>query len=81
MEGYKVFRMDRQGRRGGSVALYVRECFCVVELSAGNGNVESLWVRMKGKASKSYILLELYYKLPNHDGKFISSVCPGWRNK
>lgn len=63
------------------MALYVRECFCVVELSAGNGNVESLWVRMKGKASKSYILLELYYKLPNHDGKFISSVCPGWRNK
>lgn len=29
---------------------------------------------MKGKASKSYILLGVCYKLPNHDGKFISSV-------
>ena len=26
MDGYKLFRKDRQGRRGG-VALYVRECF------------------------------------------------------
>ena len=77
MEGYKLFRMDRQGRRGSGI----RECFCVVGLSAGNDNVESLWVRMKGRANKSYILLGVCYKLPSHDGKFISSVCPGWRDR
>ena len=27
MDGYKLFRRDRQGRRGGGVALCVRECF------------------------------------------------------
>lgn len=27
MDGYQVFRRERQGRRGGEVALYVRECF------------------------------------------------------
>ena len=27
MDGYKLFRRDRQGRRGGGVALYGRECF------------------------------------------------------
>lgn len=29
MEGYRIFRRDRQGRRFGGVALCVRECFDV----------------------------------------------------
>ncbi|GAB0208489.1 hypothetical protein GRJ2_003314600 [Grus japonensis] len=32
MDGYKLFRRDRQGRRGGGVALYVREYFDCLEL-------------------------------------------------
>ncbi|PKU36576.1 mitochondrial fission process protein 1 [Limosa lapponica baueri] len=39
MEGYKLFRRDRQGRRGGGVALYVREDYECVELTEGNGSV------------------------------------------
>ena len=39
MDGYKLFRRDRQGRRGGGMALYVRECFDVVELGSGNVKV------------------------------------------
>ena len=35
VDGYKLFRKDRQGRRGGGVALYVRECFDVTELMTG----------------------------------------------
>ena len=27
IDGYKLFRRDRQGRRGGGVALYVRDCY------------------------------------------------------
>ena len=35
MDGYKLFRRNRQGRRGGGVALYVKECFEVTELMIG----------------------------------------------
>ncbi|KAK4827211.1 hypothetical protein QYF61_015239 [Mycteria americana] len=42
MDGYKLFRRDRQGRRGGGVALYVRECFDCVELGDYDDKVECL---------------------------------------
>ncbi|GAB0178246.1 maestro heat-like repeat-containing protein family member 7 [Grus japonensis] len=58
VDGYKLFRRDRQGRRGGGVALYVRECFDCIELNDGDDKVKCLWVRMKGKANKADILLE-----------------------
>ena len=35
MDGYKLFRKDRQGRRGTGVALCVKECFEVTELMTG----------------------------------------------
>ncbi|GAB0203241.1 mitochondrial enolase superfamily member 1 [Grus japonensis] len=43
MDGYKLFRRDRQGRRGGGVALYVKECFDCLELNDGDDRVECLW--------------------------------------
>ncbi|KAK4830238.1 hypothetical protein QYF61_009305 [Mycteria americana] len=43
MDGYKFFRRDRVGRRGGGVALYARECFDCVELSDYDDKVECLW--------------------------------------
>jgi len=43
-------RRDRQGRRGGGVALYVRESFDCLELDDGDERVECLWVRIRGKA-------------------------------
>lgn len=52
MEGYKLFRRGRQGRIGIGVALYVRECFDSVELSAENEKVRFLWVKIRGKANK-----------------------------
>lgn len=42
---------------GSSVALYIRECFDVVELRAGNEKVETLWVRIRGKTNKVDILV------------------------
>ncbi|PKU48789.1 mitochondrial fission process protein 1 [Limosa lapponica baueri] len=67
MEGYKLFRRDRQGRRGGGVALYVREDYECVELTEGNGRVECLWVRIKGRASKADIVVGVCYRPPNQD--------------
>ncbi|KAK4832485.1 hypothetical protein QYF61_023532 [Mycteria americana] len=40
MEGYRLFRRDREGRRGGGVALYVRERFDYTALTV---NDESPW--------------------------------------
>uniref|UniRef100_A0A493THY5 Reverse transcriptase domain-containing protein n=1 Tax=Anas platyrhynchos platyrhynchos TaxID=8840 RepID=A0A493THY5_ANAPP len=66
MTGYKLFRRDRQHRRGGGVALYIRESFDVVELEAGNDKVESLWVRI-GRDNKASVLVRVCYRPPNQD--------------
>lgn len=42
LDGYKLFRKDKQGRRGGSEALHLTECFDVTELLAGVDTDESL---------------------------------------
>ena len=57
MDGYKLFRKDRHGRRGGGVALCVKECIEVTELMAGENRVESLWVKTRGRADKADILV------------------------
>ncbi|KAK4810498.1 LOW QUALITY PROTEIN: hypothetical protein QYF61_004278 [Mycteria americana] len=67
MDGYKLFRRDRQGRRGGGVALYVRECFDCVELCGYDDKVKCLWIRMRGKANKADIMVGVCYRPPNQD--------------
>jgi len=49
MDDYTLFRKDRPTRRGGGVALYVREQLECIELClrADEEQVESLWVRIK----------------------------------
>ncbi|KAK4805887.1 hypothetical protein QYF61_025754 [Mycteria americana] len=44
-DGYKLFRRDKRGRRGGGVALYVRECLDSLGLDDGDERVECLWRR------------------------------------
>ena len=57
MDVYKLFRRDRQGRRGSGIARYVRECFQCLELDEGDDSIKCLWVRIRGEASKSGSLL------------------------
>ena len=66
MDGYKLFRRNRQGRRGGGVALYVRECFDCLELD-GDERAECLWIRIRGKANKADIMVGVCYRPPNQD--------------
>ncbi|KAJ7412715.1 mitochondrial fission process protein 1 [Pitangus sulphuratus] len=42
MGGYKLFRRNSKGTRGGRVALYVREPLDSVELEVSNDKVECL---------------------------------------
>ena len=59
----------RTGKEGGVVVWlsYVRECFDVTELMAGDDKVESLWVKIRGRADKADILVGVCYRLPNQD--------------
>ncbi|KAK4817214.1 hypothetical protein QYF61_003738 [Mycteria americana] len=67
MDGYKLFRRDRRGRRGGGVALYVRKCLDSLELDDGDDRVECQWVRIRGKANKADIVVGVCYRPPNQD--------------
>ncbi|KAK4819910.1 hypothetical protein QYF61_014645 [Mycteria americana] len=64
---FKLFRRERRGRRGGGVALYVRECLDSLELDDGDNRVECLWVRIRGKANKADIVVGVCYRPSNQD--------------
>jgi len=49
------------------MALYVRDCFDCIELEDCDDQVECLWVKMRGKANKADLLLEVGYRPPNQD--------------
>ncbi|GAB0210021.1 mitochondrial enolase superfamily member 1 [Grus japonensis] len=67
MEGYRLFRKDRQGRRGGGVALYVNDHLECMELHLGMEEelTESLWVRIKGRAGAGDIIVGVSYRPPD----------------
>ena len=63
MDGYKLFRKDRQGRRGGGVALYIKENLeCIkVDYGACKCSIECLWVKVKGVISKQDLTVGICY--------------------
>lgn len=61
--------------RGGDKALFVGECFNVVALAAGIDKVESLWARIKEKASRTDILVGICYRQPNQDEETDEVFC------
>ena len=56
INGYKLFRRDRQGMRGGGVAQYVRECYESSEIKYSDNGVESVWIRLR--TNKQILLWE-----------------------
>ena len=67
IDGYQLFKRDRQGRKGGGVALYVKkECECM-EINDGDDIVESLWVTIKVKANKTDTVMGVCYRPPNQE--------------
>ena len=49
------------------MALCVRGCFDVTELVGGDDKVESLRVKIQGRADKADILVGICYRPPNQD--------------
>jgi len=69
MDGYRFFVKDSPTRRGGGVALYVREQPDYVELClrADEEQVESLWVRIKGQTHTGDIIEGVYCRSPDQE--------------
>ncbi|TRZ19001.1 hypothetical protein HGM15179_008133 [Zosterops borbonicus] len=65
--GYKLFRRDRKGRRGGGVVLYIKKAFDSLGIESNEDGVESLWVRIKGRANKADIVLGVCYHPPKQE--------------
>lgn len=59
--------IGREGRSGGEVALYVRECFDYLELNNGENSTECLWVRLRGKDNKTGIMVGICYRPLSQD--------------
>nr|XP_048704947.1 uncharacterized protein LOC125636205 [Caretta caretta] len=66
MDGYKLFRKERQGRKGGGVALYVREQYDCSELKYETAEKpECLWIKFRGVSNKGDVVVEVYYRPPD----------------
>ncbi|GAB0205782.1 hypothetical protein GRJ2_003043800 [Grus japonensis] len=67
MEGYRLFRKDRQGRQGGGVTLYVNDQLECMELHLGMDEepTKRLWIRIKGRAGAGDIIAGLFYRPPD----------------
>ena len=61
MEGYRLSRKDRWGRRGGGVTLYIRERFDCTALTVRDDVIESLWGRIRGMGNKGDVVVSVYY--------------------
>ncbi|CAM5130792.1 unnamed protein product [Natator depressus] len=66
MDGYKLFRKDRQGRKGGGVALYVREQYDCSELRYKTAEKpECLWIKFRSVSNKSDVVVGVCYRPPD----------------
>ncbi|GAB0205345.1 hypothetical protein GRJ2_003000100 [Grus japonensis] len=74
MEGYRLFRKDRQGRRGGDVALYINDQLECMELQLGMDEepTESLSVRIKGTGD---IIAGVCYRPPDQGDQADEALC------
>jgi len=70
IDGYKLFRRDRRDKRGGGGALYIKNYIkkwihCEeLPLRNSHGQIESLWVEMRDRTSKGYLVVGVYYRPP-----------------
>ncbi|CAM2112663.1 unnamed protein product [Caretta caretta] len=66
MDGYKLFRKDRQGRKGGGVALYVREQYDCSELKYEIAEKpECLWIKFRSVSNKGDVMVGICYRPPD----------------
>jgi len=69
LDGYRLFRRDRQGKRGGGFALHIKKTLQNEELFLKNNHeqVESLWVRIGERGNKGNLVVGVYYRPPDQE--------------
>ena len=68
INGYRLFRRDRRGSRGGGLARYIKKSIQCQELSLKNSHkqVESLWVRIRDQGNnKGNLVVGVCYRPPD----------------
>jgi len=67
IDGYRLFRRDRRGKRGRDISLYIEKSIQCEELSLKNSReqVESLWVRIRDRSHKGNLMAGVYYRPPD----------------
>jgi len=68
-------RNDRPARRGGGVALYVREQLECISLGVDEELVESLWVTIKGQAHMGDTVVSVYHRPPDQEAEVDEAFC------
>jgi len=66
LKGYNLFKRNRLNKRGGGVALYVREAYTSTEIQVSeNGSpIEAVWVRIQGESNRKDTIIGVYYRPP-----------------
>ena len=64
IDSSKLFRRDRQGRRGGGIACYIKKRVEYKELSLKRRyeQVKSRWVRVRDQGNKGSLVVGVYYR-------------------
>jgi len=64
--GCWLFRRDKQSRKGGGVALYVKGWIDCEELPPTKSpeQVKSLWVKIRDRSNKGQLMTGVYYSSP-----------------
>jgi len=73
MEGYRLFRKDRQGRRGEGIALYVSDQLECVRME--EEQTESSCVGIKGRAVASDFIVGICYRPPDQEDRAGETLC------
>ncbi|XP_060133197.1 uncharacterized protein LOC132592449 [Zootoca vivipara] len=65
--GYNLFQRNRPNRKGGGVALYVRDVYTCEEIQdlKLQSRVECIWVKIKGEKNNSDLIVGVYYRSPS----------------
>ena len=70
IDGYRLFRRDRRGKRGGDIALYINKSTQCEELclKSSHEQVESLLVRIRDRGNKGNLVVGVFYR-PSDQGE------------
>ena len=72
IKDYKLFRNDRKGRRGGGVAIYVKNRLFATQTEIGT-DIESLTIEVK-QPNGAKFYLSVIYRPPDSDNEFFDGL-------